>query len=67
MLIFVLLAYITRLSIGSTTKLEIASKEIASSLILIYLLSVPYSVVDKVYIKGAKFESGFKKVGFKMG
>lgn len=64
---FCLLAYLPRLRIGSTSRLEITSKEKASSLILVCLLSVLYSVVDKVYIKCAKCESGFKKVGFKMG
>ena len=54
-------------SIGSTTRLEITSREAASSQSLICLHSAPHSVVDNVYIKGAKCDSGFKRAGFRVG
>ena len=54
-------------SIGSTTRLETTSRETASSQRLIGLHSAPHSVVDNVYIKGAKCDSGFKSAGFRVG
>lgn len=64
---FAFSASITRFSIGSTASLEIISKDRASSLIFAYLLSIPYSTIDKIYMKGAHCENGFKKAGFEMG
>ena len=54
-------------SIGSTTRLEITGRETASPQSLICLHSAPHSVVDNVYIKGAKCDSGFKRAGFRVG